>query len=346
MSRRALAFLVGLVVVSALIAATELVSLPYVVLYPAPPVNSLGASGGQPVIQVTGRQTYPAGGHLYLAQFYAYGGPDSHLNLLTALGEWLSPGHSVVPQGEYAALGLPADAAGPDAAASSGLQDEFTAAVLRQLKIPFREAVVVSRVLPGYPAARVLRPGDVLAAVNGRPVTSLSGGALTTGNGREGQPATVTVERRGVRMSFRVARKPGPAGQPVIGIEAEGSFMFPFTVRVGVGLCPDGGCDLMLALALLDKLAPLNLADGASVAGAGGVDDTGGIEPVASLGMNALLASLLGKGVTVFLTPAADCAQALRTAPPGLRLIKVSTLDGAVSALEALRAGRPAPTCA
>ena len=34
-----------------------------------------------------------------------------------------------------------------------------------------------------------------------------------------------------------------------------------------------------------------------------------------------------------------------RRCPPGMRLIKVSSLAGAVAALDALKAGRPVPAC-
>jgi PDZ domain-containing protein len=47
-------------------------------------------------------------------------------------------------------------------------------------------------------------------------------------------------------------------------------------------------------------------------------------------------------GATVFLSPAGNCAQAKSTRPDGLRLVKVSTLGGAVAALDDLRAGRTA----
>ena len=344
MSRRAFAFLVGVVVISVLLTATEFISLPYVVLYAGPAVNTLGASGGQPIVKVEGRQTYPVTGHLDLVTFYAYGGPGGRLNLLAALGEWLSPGHSVVPQGEYLSAGLTtAPDTGANAVPSSEVQNELTAAVLRQLRIPFRETVVISQTVPGFPAASVLRAGDVLTAVDGRRVTSITAAGEQIEDRAAGQPVTVTVDRHGVPRTFRLSTRPSQEGQPAIGVYLAGSFTFPFTVRVDTSSCPYG-CDLMFAVALLDKLAPLNLTGGAFVAGAGTLDDTGDIGPV--FGINVLLAGLHGQGVSVFLTPAADCAQALRAAPPGLRLVKVSTLSGAVRALEALRAGRRAPSCA
>jgi PDZ domain-containing protein len=50
-------------------------------------------------------------------------------------------------------------------------------------------------------------------------------------------------------------------------------------------------------------------------------------------------------GATVFLTPAANCPDTAGSVPQGMRLIKVSTLAGAVSALAALRSGGSVPSC-
>ena len=44
-------------------------------------------------------------------------------------------------------------------------------------------------------------------------------------------------------------------------------------------------------------------------------------------------------GATIFLTPAENCAEAVRAVPNGLRLVKVETLRGALDALEALTSG-------
>jgi PDZ domain-containing protein len=50
-------------------------------------------------------------------------------------------------------------------------------------------------------------------------------------------------------------------------------------------------------------------------------------------------------GATVFLTPAANCADTKGAVPAGLRLVKVSTLSQAVSYLHALQAGGSVPSC-
>jgi PDZ domain-containing protein len=52
-------------------------------------------------------------------------------------------------------------------------------------------------------------------------------------------------------------------------------------------------------------------------------------------------------GATIFLTPASNCADTKGAVPAGLRLVKVSTLNQAVTYLEALESGHPdaVPSC-
>jgi PDZ domain-containing protein len=57
------------------------------------------------------------------------------------------------------------------------------------------------------------------------------------------------------------------------------------------------------------------------------------------------MAGARSQGATVFLTPAGNCADTVGAVPAGMRLIKVSSLAGAVAGLQALRAGKPAPSC-
>jgi PDZ domain-containing protein len=50
-------------------------------------------------------------------------------------------------------------------------------------------------------------------------------------------------------------------------------------------------------------------------------------------------------GATIFLTPAGNCGNTVGAVPAGLRLVKVATLSQAVNDLEAIKAGRSAPSC-
>ena len=50
-------------------------------------------------------------------------------------------------------------------------------------------------------------------------------------------------------------------------------------------------------------------------------------------------------GATVFLVPAENCYEATSGKLPGLQLVKVSKLDGAVDALHAVTSGGQPPSC-
>jgi len=50
-------------------------------------------------------------------------------------------------------------------------------------------------------------------------------------------------------------------------------------------------------------------------------------------------------GATIFLAPASNCSDVRGAIPAGLRVVRVSTLNQAVTDLEALKAGRSVPSC-
>jgi Lon-like protease len=343
MGRRAVAFMIGCLVVILVAVGGEVIRLPYVVMVPASTANTLGSVNGQPLIQVAGHRLYHTDGHLNLVTEYSYGGPGTDVNLFDILPSLLSSSVAVVPQESVFPPASAALAIVPNATLTTWAMQDATAAALRQLKIRFSEVVGITDILKGSPAARVLREGDVLTAVDGRPVTSWASLSVLLDGRSPGQPVTVTVDRRGVVKVFDMTTISNGQGGTEIGIIPFGIYKFPFTVRMNVSACNGNGCGLMFALGLIDKLSPLDLADGKFIAGTGTLDDAGDVGSV--IGIKPLLADLRGQGATIFLTPATDCGEALRAAPPGLRLVKVSTLSGAVQALEALRTGKPVPTC-
>ncbi len=57
------------------------------------------------------------------------------------------------------------------------------------------------------------------------------------------------------------------------------------------------------------------------------------------------MAAARAAGATVFLAPAGNCQDTAGSVPAGLRVVKVSTLRGAIAALKALKAGKPVPSC-
>ena len=64
MSRRSLTLAIAGLATVVAIAVAVLVPVPYVILGPGPTLNTLGSSSGQPLIKITGHQTYPTTGNL------------------------------------------------------------------------------------------------------------------------------------------------------------------------------------------------------------------------------------------------------------------------------------------
>jgi PDZ domain-containing protein len=100
---------------------------------------------------------------------------------------------------------------------------------------------------------------------------------------------------------------------------------------------------MMFALAIIDKLTPANLAGGRFIAGTGEIEVNGTVDPIG--GIQQKMAGARAAGATIFLTPAANCPDAAGAVPAGMRLIKVSTLSGAIAALRALKTAGPVPSC-
>ena len=90
----------------------------------------------------------------------------------------------------------------------------------------------------------------------------------------------------------------------------------------------------MFALGIVDKLTPGALTGGRHVAGTGTIDDAGAVGAIGGIPQKMIGAK--NAGAKVFLVPEDNCAEAVETAPDGLRLVKVTALKTAVAALDDL----------
>lgn len=123
----------------------------------------------------------------------------------------------------------------------------------------------------------------------------------------------------------------------------------PAKVQVTLRLADVGGpsAGLLFTLGIIDKVdgdgRGGDLTGGRTIAGTGTIDASGKVGAVGGVPLKEQAARR--DGATVFLVPRAECADAKAELPGGLKLVPVTTLDGALSALSALRSGRPTPVC-
>ncbi len=350
MSRRSLTLLIASVGAAAAIAVSVLVPVPYVILGPGPTLNTLGKdSSGQPLITISGHPSYPTSGHLNMVTVSYEGGPGTNLNIFTALTAWLNPHEAVVPESELFAPGqTQQQTQQQDTQQMTGSQQTATAAALTELHIPYQTQtqVVVVQTEPGYPADGVLRAGDVITAVDGKPV---AGESDLTGLIQEhpaGSTLTVTILRDGKTQKVQVGTKEA-GGRPVMGVsvEEQQQYKFPFAVTFSVGDIGGPSAGMMFALGIIDKLTHLDLTGGKFIAGTGEIEASGQVDPIG--GIQQKMVGARDAGATVFLTPATNCSDTKGAVPAGLRLVKVSTLSQAVTYLEDLKAGnsQAVPSC-
>ncbi len=342
-NRLATLVITGVCVLAGLVVAA-VVSVPYVALTPGPTLNTLGKPGGKQLIQITGRATYPATGNLNLVTVSYTGGPGTDFNIFSALRAWLTPNVAVVPASEiYGSGQTPQEVIQQDTQQMLGSQQDATAAALCYLNIGYSTADPISTVVKGTPAYGVLHPGDKITAVDGTLVGCHHDVVTMIRARTPGAPVDLTVDRNGVVRTVRLTTE-NVANKAVVGIQlGSPTYRFPFTVKINLADVGGPSAGLMFALGIVDKLTPGNLTGGRFIAGTGEIQPDGAIAPIG--GIQQKMAGARAAGATIFLSPADNCANTAGAVPTGLRVVKVSTLAGAISELEAIEAGKPVPSC-
>jgi Lon-like protease len=345
MSRRALTLLIAGIGVLACLVIVFALPVPYVALIPGPTYNTLGPLNGKQVVQISGHRTYTAAGHLNMVTVSYIGGPGASppFNIFAALQAWLSPHEAVVPQQELFPPGKSQrQVVKQDSEQMANSQETAQAAALCRLGIKFRTVDTVVQVLKGLPAHGRLHHGDVITAVDGTPVTCRATSSALISSRPAGSRVVLTV-RHGGRIRQVGLRTASYHGTPVVGVSLSESYQFPFPIKISVGNIGGPSAGLMFALAIIDKLTPANLTGGKFIAGTGEITPGGQVQPIG--GIQQKMAAARAAGATVFLAPAGNCADAAGAVPGGLRVVKVSTLGGAIAALKALKAAKPVPSC-
>ncbi|MGW1148753.1 YlbL family protein [Streptomyces sp. NPDC002454] len=360
MPRRTTTMLASTVLLIALLCAGVFIKTPYSEMSPGPTVNTLGEHDGEPVLQISGRKTYPTTGHLNMTTVRVTSA-DYRMNLVEAVYGWLAHDNIVVPHETLYPDGKTEEQSNQENAEEfSQSQESAKVAALRELDIPVRSWVIVSSVVKGSPAQGRLHAGDVIRSVDGRPVEEPSDVAELVTRHEPGEKVVFTVvpakdaaaaEKAGKEPTRTedvtvTTRKSEDGGRAVVGIEAGTDHTFPFSIDIKLADVGGPSAGLMFALGIVDKLTPENITGGRFVAGTGTIDDDGKVGPIGGVEMKTVGAR--EQGAEYFLTPKDNCESAAEDVPDGLTLVEVDTIDDAMSSLADIRAGRTdrLPTCA
>ncbi|MFB9321109.1 YlbL family protein [Cryptosporangium minutisporangium] len=339
MLRRGLTVFVGAILALLLSLGMALLPVPYVALGPGPTVNTLGSRDGHEIVTITGTPTSESKGHLNLTTVSV--SPD--LNLGNALVGWLDGTVAVVPREVVYPPGETRQQVNQEnAEAFKNSQTSAETAALRELGYPVK--VTVTSVAPGSPSTGKLAVGDVLTSVDGTEVTSGTKLRTLLAAKQPGQATTIGYQRGTTRGTASITLARGDDdGRPLLKISTKDDQPHPFRVSFDLDKIGGPSAGLMFALAVIDKVKPEDLTGGTFIAGTGEIDDDGKVGAIGGIAQKMVAAKRAG--ATVFLVPADNCLEAVGVAPDGLELVRVATLDDALTALDQLRADKRPRGC-
>lgn len=339
-NRRILTLIVALVPVLVLGVVGSVVTVPFVALGPGPTFDTLGEVEGKQVVDVTGAPLDPTSGQLNMTTVSVRDG----LNLFEAFGFWASGDHGLVPRAEVYPPGVSREEI--DKSNQQDFKDsesDAEVAALHHLKLP--TVVLVRSLGEDGPAKDVLQVGDELISVDGIPITAPKDVVDIVATKKPGDTVTVVYRRGDAEQTtpITLGTRPDDSAKAYLGITPGEGGRPP--LRVEFNLADIGGpsAGLMFSLALIDKLSPGELNGGRFVAGTGTIDQEGKVGPIGGIQYKMIAAR--EAGAETFLVPADNCNEARQRAPEGLRLVKVDTLDSAITGLADIDAGREPVSC-
>ncbi|MCX4548353.1 PDZ domain-containing protein [Streptomyces sp. NBC_01387] len=361
MPRRTLTLLTSTLVLIALLCGGVFLSVPYAEMSPGPTVNTLGKESGEPVLQISGHQTYPASGHLNMVTVRVTTA-DYHMNLVEAVYGWLAHDSVVVPHDTlYPSGTTEQQSTQQNAEEFSQSQESAKVAALTELGIPVKSRTVVSTVVKGSPAEGKLHAGDVIRSVDGTAVKEPGDVSKLVTKHKPGRRVVFTVvpvkaaaaaekahtePQQTENVTITTTKAPAPdEDRAIVGITAATDHTFPFKIDIKLADVGGPSAGLMFSLGLVDKLTPGDLTGGKFVAGTGTIDDKGVVGPIGGVDMK--LIGARNAGARYFLTPTENCSAAAADTPAGLTLVRVKTIQDAKKSLDEIRTGDTAalPSC-
>ena len=352
MTRTARTLSVAATVVSVLFLAMLIIPVPYVVLGPTTPTNTLGADpggSGGPVCNVKGATNPSPDGDLALT---TVGINKDKPSMIQAFTGWLLHDHeAVVPRSVLYPPGK------SDREANQ--EDKQQMADSRAAAVQAAEAeldvndILVGGFTEGSKAKDALKVGDRIRSVNGKAVSVVADLHDVLAAIKPGATVTLGVQRGTTMVDEKVTTTSitdNGVTRTLLG------FVLP-TVAAEFNLANVSGpsAGMMFALCIIDKLTPDNLAAGLKVAGTGDIDAHGDVGPIG--GIQQKLYGAEAHGYRYFFVPTDNCAEAKGAHIKGMQLIRVprsvksgatvlTSLHVAREDLLALKAGKTdLPTC-
>lgn len=314
-------------------------TVPYAAEGPGPTFNTLGEYDGEPVVDIQGADLDETSGNLNMTTVSV----RSNMTLLQAMTRWLLYGDTLVPIEQI----FPQDQTEEEVnqaneEAFSVSEASATIAAMNYLELPV--STRVAQTTDASPAKDVLQEGDIILSVDGEDKTSPSQVRDAVQAKKPGDELTIGYEREGIKQEATVTLAAHPHDESVafLGVSMEAIPAGGISVNYNLEDVGGPSAGMMFSLAVIDKLSPGELTGGKFVAGTGTIDDEGTVGPIG--GITHKIQAAKDAGAEVFLAPADNCAEAA-SEDDGITVLKVTSIDDAISQLEAYSAGKDVVTC-
>lgn len=326
------------VVVTVVGVGGALIRLPYDSLAPG------SARRVDDIIAVNGHPVYPPEGKVLFTTVSV----RERINVWEALAGWIDADVDVTPEENVRGKLPPEEFRRLNVEAMADSKTAAEAVVLRRLGfVDLEVGAEVTSIEPNLPVGGVVEPGDVIVAIDDRPVSTPAEAVAAVRARQPGDTVRLSVVRSGAPPAERATTLGrNDEGQALLGVTLAPKLELPFEIAIDSGTVEGPSAGLAYTLALLDELTPGELTGGANVAVTGEMDAEGKVGAVGGVGQK--VAAVRRSGAALFLVPTENLDEA-RSRAGDLEVKGVDTFDDALRALAALpgsNAGSLAPPAA
>lgn len=216
---------------------------------------------------------------------------------------------------------------------------------------------LISSTIEESAAEGILQEGDVIVAVEGAPVEFSADAVRLIGGRSPGDELTLTIQRtdidnpdvvdtvdvslalgpyRFVDEDGNVLDDPDRGMVGVMLTDADVEVVFPVDVEIDSQNIGGPSAGLMFTLEIIDALTEEDLTQGRRIAGTGTIDADGNVGPIG--GMKQKTYGAIDAGAEYLLVPADNYEEAVEAAGDDIILIRVATIQDAMTFLASLSA--------
>jgi PDZ domain-containing protein len=290
-----------------------------------------------PLVDVKGGHDPRGNGGLYFVDVF-----ERRASELESLFPWLHDGATLVPAKLLVPPGESDQSARQaDLRAMKVSQQTAAAVALRQLgyKVTARPSgVVVAAIETASNAVGVLRPEDVIVAVDGKPTTTIPQLRTALAGLKPGDSVTLRIQRGDSTRTVKLETIADPLDKTraIVGFTPDqaADIQLPIDVQIDAGNVGGPSAGLAFALQVMRELGR-NVTHGYKVAATGQIDLNGAVSAIGGIKQKTF--GVRKAGADVFLVPVdGDNAKTAQRYADGLRIIPVTSLKQALRALAKL----------